>query len=146
MKWRKDHEPSLSAAEMLVDRLYTARSPFTPGDLQPRARRGGGIAARLHERLTPNQAVKSCKEAEKFHMFVLEDPSSPEDLGYFQQIPQNCATPIATGELFNNPHEWQYAALHRCYLIIIPESLATLIFASTMLISFLRSADVTPSL
>jgi mannonate dehydratase len=61
----------------------------------------------MHERLTPNQAVQFCKEAEKFHMFFLEDPLSPEDLGYFQQIRQNCATPIAMGELFNNPHEWQ---------------------------------------
>jgi mannonate dehydratase len=61
----------------------------------------------MHERLTPNEAVQFCKEAEKFHMFFLEDPLSPEDLGYFQQIRQNCATPIAMGELFNNPHEWQ---------------------------------------
>ena len=61
----------------------------------------------MHERLTPNQAVQFCKEAEKFHMFFLEDPLSPEDLGYFQQIRQNCATPIAMGELFNSPHEWQ---------------------------------------
>jgi mannonate dehydratase len=61
----------------------------------------------MHERLTPNLAVLFCKEAEKFNMFFLEDPLSPEDLGYFQQIRQNCATPIAMGELFNNPHEWQ---------------------------------------
>lgn len=61
----------------------------------------------IHERLTPNQAVQFCKEAEKFRMFFLEDPLSPEDLGYFKQIRQNCATPIAMGELFNSPHEWQ---------------------------------------
>lgn len=61
----------------------------------------------MHERLTPNLAVQFCKEAEKFHMFFLEDPLSPEDLAYFQQIRQNCATPIAMGELFNSPHEWQ---------------------------------------
>ena len=61
----------------------------------------------MHERLTPNLAVQFCKEAEKFHMFFLEDPLSPEDLGYFRQIRQNCATPIAMGELFNNPHEWE---------------------------------------
>jgi mannonate dehydratase len=61
----------------------------------------------MHERLTPNEAVQFCKEAEKFRPFFLEDPLSPEDLGYFRQIRQNCATPIAMGELFNSPHEWQ---------------------------------------
>lgn len=61
----------------------------------------------MHERLSPNQAVQFCKEAEPFRMFFLEDPLSPEDLGYFRQIRQNCATPIAMGELFNSPHEWQ---------------------------------------
>jgi mannonate dehydratase len=60
----------------------------------------------MHERLLPNQAVQFCKDAEKFKMFFLEDPLSPEDLGYFRQIRQNCATPIAMGELFNSPHEW----------------------------------------
>jgi mannonate dehydratase len=61
----------------------------------------------MHERLSPNEAVQFCKEAEPLHMFFLEDPLSPEDLGYFRQIRQNCATPIAMGELFNSPHEWQ---------------------------------------
>ena len=61
----------------------------------------------VHERLSPNQAVQFCKEAEKFHLFFVEDPLSPEDIAYFRQIRQNCATPIAMGELFNSPHEWQ---------------------------------------
>jgi mannonate dehydratase len=60
----------------------------------------------MHERVTPNQAVQFCKDAEKFKMFFLEDPLSPEDLAYFRQIRQQCATPIAMGELFNSPHEW----------------------------------------
>ncbi|MEO8736161.1 MAG: enolase C-terminal domain-like protein [Edaphobacter sp.] len=66
-----------------------------------------GLLHDMHERLTPNEAVQFCKEAEKFHMFFLEDPLSPEDIDYFHQIRQNCATPLAMGELFNNPHEWQ---------------------------------------
>jgi len=61
----------------------------------------------MHERVTPNQAVQFCKEAEKFRLFYVEDPLSPEDNAYFRQIRQNCATPIAMGELFNSPHEWQ---------------------------------------
>jgi len=60
----------------------------------------------MHERLTPNQAVQFCKDAEKFKLFFLEDPLSPEDLAYFRQIRQQCASPIAMGELFNSPHEW----------------------------------------
>jgi len=61
----------------------------------------------IQERFSSNQAVQFCKEAETFHMFFLEDPLSPEDNAYFKQIRENCATPLAVGELFNSPHEWQ---------------------------------------
>jgi mannonate dehydratase len=60
----------------------------------------------MHERYTPNQAVQFAKAVEPFRLFFLEDPLSPEDIAYFRQIRQQCATPIAMGELFNNPHEW----------------------------------------
>ncbi|HLH20410.1 MAG TPA: enolase C-terminal domain-like protein [Bryobacteraceae bacterium] len=60
----------------------------------------------MHERYTPNQAVQLVKAVEPLRMFFMEDPLSPEDIAYFRQIRQNCATPIAMGELFNSPHEW----------------------------------------
>ncbi len=66
-----------------------------------------GLLHDVHERLTPNQAVLLAKEVEPLNLFFLEDPLSPEDLEYFRQIRENCATPIAMGELFNSPHEWQ---------------------------------------
>ena len=38
--------------------------------------------------------------------FFLEDPFSPEDIGYFEKLRPQTSTPIAMGELFNNPNEW----------------------------------------
>ena len=61
----------------------------------------------IHERLHPIEAVQLAKDTERFKLFFLEDPLAPEDLEWFHSIRQQCATPIAMGELFNNPREWQ---------------------------------------
>jgi len=60
----------------------------------------------VHERLSPRQAVGFAKAVEPLRLFFLEDPLSPEDISYFREMRQQCATPIAMGELFNSPHEW----------------------------------------
>ncbi len=60
----------------------------------------------IHERLLPQQAIQFAKDVEQYKLFFLEDPFSPEDIGYFRILRQQCATPIAMGELFNSPHEW----------------------------------------
>jgi mannonate dehydratase len=60
----------------------------------------------VHERIEPVDALNLCKELEKYRPFFIEDPLSPEQNGYFKLLRQQCATPIAMGELFNNPHEW----------------------------------------
>ena len=61
----------------------------------------------IHERLHPIDAVKFAKNVEPFNLFFLEDPLAPEDLEWFASMRQQCCTPIAMGELFNNPREWQ---------------------------------------
>ena len=65
-----------------------------------------GLLHDVHERVTPNEAVRFAKDLEKYHLFFMEDPLSPEDIDYFRQIRQQCSTPISMGELFNSPHEW----------------------------------------
>ena len=60
----------------------------------------------MHERLPPIDAIGLAKELEQYRLFFLEDPFAPEDVGYFKMLRQQCATPIAMGELFNNPNEW----------------------------------------
>ena len=66
-----------------------------------------GLLHDMHERYLPNQAIEFAKEVEKLNLFFLEDALSPEDIDYFRLMRQQCATPLAMGELFNNPHEWQ---------------------------------------
>jgi mannonate dehydratase len=60
----------------------------------------------VHERVPPILAMKLAKDLEQFRLFFLEDPFSPEDIGYFEKLRAQCSTPIAMGELFNNPNEW----------------------------------------
>jgi len=60
----------------------------------------------IHERVEPIDAINLCKELERYRPFFIEDPFSPEAIGYFRMLRQQTAVPIAMGELFNSPHEW----------------------------------------
>ncbi|MBI1355582.1 MAG: starvation-sensing protein RspA [Acidobacteria bacterium] len=60
----------------------------------------------VHERISNDQAMWLCKRLEEYRPFFLEDPVSPEQIGYFKLIRQQCTTSIAMGELFNSPHEY----------------------------------------
>ncbi len=74
-----------------------------------RERLGDGIELLhdVHERLHPVDALQFAKDVEQFRLFFLEDIFAPEDVAWFTTVRQQCATPLAMGELFNNPHEWQ---------------------------------------
>jgi mannonate dehydratase len=60
----------------------------------------------VHERIEPIDAIRLCKELERYRPFFVEDPLAPEANGWFRQLRQQTSVPLAMGELFNNPHEW----------------------------------------
>ena len=60
----------------------------------------------MHERVPPVLGMKLVKDLEQFRPFFVEDPFAPEDVGYFAHLRRQCSTPLAMGELFNNPNEW----------------------------------------
>lgn len=60
----------------------------------------------VHERIPPVLAIQLAKDLEPYRLFFLEDPFAPEDNGYFEHLRQQTSTPIAMGELYNNPNEW----------------------------------------
>lgn len=59
----------------------------------------------VHERLTPIDALWLAKALEPYRLFFLEDLFAPEDIGWFETVRNQCATPMAMGELFVHPGE-----------------------------------------
>lgn len=60
----------------------------------------------IHERLQPMDAINLIKSLEQYRPFFIEDPFSPENIGWLELLRKQTSVPIAFGELFNNPHEW----------------------------------------
>lgn len=60
----------------------------------------------VHERIDPNDALLLMKKLEPYSLYFLEDPISPENIGWLKHIRANTSVPIGLGELFNNTAEY----------------------------------------
>ncbi|MDY3618596.1 enolase C-terminal domain-like protein [Agathobaculum sp.] len=61
----------------------------------------------VHERLQPVDAMRLAKALEPYELFFLEDAVSLDRLEWLRELRQHTVTPLAQGELFNNPYEWK---------------------------------------
>jgi mannonate dehydratase len=66
-----------------------------------------GLGVDVHSLLDSIRAVQFGKDVEPFRLFYCEDLLAPEEAGHYKIVRQQCTTPLAIGELWNNPHEWQ---------------------------------------
>jgi mannonate dehydratase len=62
----------------------------------------------VHGRIRPMEAIQLAKDLEPFRLFFLEDAILLEQGDWFRKLRYATSTPLAMGELFNNPCEWKY--------------------------------------
>jgi mannonate dehydratase len=60
----------------------------------------------VHERVPPIMAIQLARDLEPYRLFFLEDVFAPEDVDYLRVLRQQCAVPLAMGELFVNQAEY----------------------------------------
>ena len=69
----------------------------------------------IHERVSPIDAINIIQSVEEYRPFFIEDPFSPENLEWFEQLRANTTVPIAMGELFNNINEFKEPMVKRWF-------------------------------
>jgi len=67
-----------------------------------------GLCHDVHERIPPIDAVNLARRLEEYDLYFLEDLLPPEQGDWFRNIRGRCSTPLAMGELYNNPKEWDF--------------------------------------
>ncbi|MEJ2802712.1 enolase C-terminal domain-like protein [Comamonadaceae bacterium PP-2] len=67
----------------------------------------------VHERLKPIDAIRLAVELDPYDLFFLEDAIPLEEGEWLRQLRAKTNTPLAQGELFNNPYEWRFMITER---------------------------------
>ncbi|MCU0473492.1 MAG: twin-arginine translocation signal domain-containing protein [Bacteroidales bacterium] len=61
----------------------------------------------IHELVEPMDAINLIKRLEPYNPYWIEDPFSPENIGWLKHLRANTTVPIAFSELFNNINEFR---------------------------------------
>lgn len=69
----------------------------------------------MHEQVEPIQAINMIRELEDYRPFFIEDPFSPENMGWFKQLRTTTSVPLAMGELFNNINEFREPMVNQLF-------------------------------
>lgn len=67
----------------------------------------------IHERLSLCEAVRFARLLEPYSLYYLEDAVAIENIETIRQLRERTVTPLAIGELFNNPQEWKWIISHQ---------------------------------
>ena len=67
----------------------------------------------VHERLAPIDAIRLACALEPYQLFYLEDAIPLEEGEWLRELRAKTTTPLAQGELFNNPAEWKFLIAER---------------------------------
>jgi len=105
-KGADDNVPENRQAAVFEPRPYARTVPKLFEHLRKTVGEKVELLHDVHERVPPVMAIQMAKDLEPYKLFFLEDPFSPEDVGYFKHLRRQSSTPIAMGELFNNPNEF----------------------------------------
>jgi mannonate dehydratase len=85
-----------------IRRILTAFAEFRK-EMPPEI----GLGVDVHSLLDSIRGTEFAKDLEPFNLFYCEDLFPPEEAGHYRIVREQCTTPLAIGELWNNPHEWQ---------------------------------------
>lgn len=65
------------------------------------------LCIEVHRRLKPAEAIALARGIEQFHPFFFEDPTLPDNFDSMALIAEHINVPIATGERFHTPQEFE---------------------------------------
>lgn len=88
------------------DQAYLRSVPIMFEVVKKRCGEGIQLMHDIHERCQPVDVINLCKHLEQFSPYLIEDPLSPENTHWWNQMRKSTIVPFAIGELFNNVNEF----------------------------------------